>query len=305
MKNLILSLTLVCITFKVNAETSNIDTALRFDQFLTNCEKQWVVMKKPDSALYYTFGYVYIDGAKGFVFQKEGSFKIDKKSRYILNLAEVNKNFAGEVFRSNEGGMSGSWRIPPRVAILPSKHFKELKIKAEPDWIKPYYTYQDTLEHNYRWGCFYTEEFSVVATGISYLEKVYKVSPHYMGVILPRDKHTFIDHVGVELKLAAAYNFTHQYDKAIVLLNSAILNNSKNVSFYFELGSAYREKDDWKTAIDIYKSGLAQISVDKSNYKSWLAGFISLGYRELKNEQESKNWHEKAVAYNPHPGIVY
>jgi tetratricopeptide (TPR) repeat protein len=316
MKRLILHIFLACFAVIANAQVPNVDADLKFDKIITAFEKHWVVLKKPDTASYYTFGYVYIQSDKGFMFKEAGQFEIGKKGQYVLRTGKkgqyqfsadnADRSSPTRVIRCRDtiGGINSRAISLPFASVLPSKHFKELKIEAEPQWVKPYYVYTDTLEHNYRWGCFYTEEIEL-PIGISYLEKVYKISPHYEGVKVPMDNADWIKNFGIELKLSAAYNFTHQYDKAIAILNNAILNDPKNLSFYFELGFAYREKADRPAAINIYKQGLMQISADKSEFKSWMAGFISNAYSELKKDDESKYWRAKSLEYSPCPGCVY
>ncbi|MGF7081859.1 tetratricopeptide repeat protein [Mucilaginibacter sp. UYCu711] len=315
MKRLIL-LIFVCFAAFAKAQTNGVDTAIKFDHVITAYEKHWVVLKKPDTALYYTFGYVYIQSDKGFMFKEAGQFEIDQKNQYILRAGKKDKyvfsadnadQFApARVIRLRDtiGGMNSKQIRLPQAAVLPSKHFKELKIEDEPKWIKPYYTYSDTLEHNYRWGCYHNEETDFTV-GIIYWEKVYKISPHYKGVKVPMDNAAWINHQGIEMKLGSAYNSTKQYDKAIVLFKDAIRNDPTNLGFYFELGATYRGKADWLGAIDVYKRGLDQIKVDKSEFKSWMAGFISNAYTDLKNDEESKKWRAKSLEYSPCPSCVY
>jgi tetratricopeptide (TPR) repeat protein len=316
MKCLALFLSMVCFALIADAQIANGDTALKFDRVITAYEKQWVVLQKPDTATCYTFGYVYIQNDKGFMFKEAGQFEVDKQNKYVLRAgkktpylfsADDADNLSSDrVIRCRDtiGGMNPKQIILPLAAILPSKHFRELQIEAEPQWVKPYYSYNDTLEHNYRWGCYHSEE-SDFAAGIDFFEKVYKVSPHYTGVKVPMDNADRINHQGVELKLGAIYNSQGQYDKAIALFKDAIAFDPTNLGFYFELGAAYREKADWPSVINIHKQGLAQIKVDKSEFKSWMAGFISNAYTELKDEEESKRWRAKSNQFNPYPGRVY
>ncbi|MDB5156401.1 MAG: hypothetical protein JWR50_1108 [Mucilaginibacter sp.] len=315
MKNLALSLILSCIVITVNAQTANVDTTLKFDNTVTAYERHWVVLKKPVAYPYYTFGYVYIQSHKGFMFKYVGQFEIGKKNRYILRNGKKDlytfspgnddRDSAIRVIRSMDttGGQNIRIISLPFAAILPSKHFKELKIKAEPEWVKPFYVYTDTLAHNYRWGCYYVE-VSDKDTGIRYLEKVYSVSSHYKGVRVPMDHADWISHQGIELKLSPAYVSKGRYDKATAILKEAILNDPKNLAFYFELGSAYRAKLDWLSAIDVYKQAIAQVSGDKSPLKSLMASHISYSFGKLNNDQERKYWHEKSLEYSLCPSCI-
>lgn len=321
MKNLILSLLLICFAATVGAQTENIDTALKFNKVITAYEKHWVVLKKPDTVPYYTFGYVYIQSDKGYMFKEAGQFEIDKNNKYLLRYGkpyryrfsadDADQSAAARVIRLRDtiGGMNSRQIRLPIASILPSKHFKELKIEAEPRWVKPYYAYTDTLEHNYRWGCYHYEEIDF-ETGIAYFEKVYKVSPHYKGVKVPMDNADQINHQGIELKLSAAcnsqgYRDIGLYDKAISILNNAISNDPTRVPFYQELILSYMWKEDWNMLIKTAKQGLKQITVEKSDQKRDLAACIAKGYEELKNNAQGKYWREKSLDYSICRGCVY
>ncbi|WP_214071301.1 hypothetical protein [Mucilaginibacter sp. dw_454] len=318
MKNLILPLCLICLFAGIaHAQTTNTDTALKFNFYVTAFENHWVVLKKPDTARYYTFGYVYIESKKGFMFKPAGQFEINKRHKYILHPGkigrymfspgEIDQSFAPRIIRHQDTlGIQNNRQIwPTLAAILPAKHFKELKIEVTPKWIKPYYTYSDTLEHNYRWGCYHTEEIDP-AVGIDYLEKVYKVSPHYKGVKVPMDKVSWINHQGIEMKLGQAYNDTQQYGKAINLLNTAILNDPTYIPFYQELINTYFKKEDWNMVIATANRGLSTLTaVEKSDQKRDLAACIAKSYEELKNDEQGKYWRAKSLEYSLCPGCVY
>lgn len=315
MKNLILLIFITFVTLSANGQTTNVDTFLKFDKIITTYERHWVVLKKPETVPYYTFGYVYIQSNRGFMFKPAGQFEINKQdkyvlhagkiSRYMFNPGEIDQSLAARLirFRDTAGFMNSRQIRPVVAAILSEKHFKELNIEATPQWVKPYYIYTDTLEHNYRWGCYHTEELDF-ATGISYLEKVYKVSPHYIGVKVPMDGAMWINTQGIEMKLGMAYNSPGLYDKAIAIFKNAIAYNPGNPGFYVELGLVYQHKGDTQAAIDIYTQGINRIK-EKSQVKSWFAGVISNIYTELHNEEESKKWRARSYDYSPCPGCVY
>jgi len=250
------------------------------------------------------------------MFKPAGQFEIGKNNKYMLHPGkigrymfspgEIDQSTAARVIRHLDtvGIMNGRQIWPLVGAILSAKHFKELKIEATPQWVEPYYTYADTLEHNYRWGCYHTEEIDPVV-GINYFEKVYKVSPHYKGVKVPMDKIAWVNHQGIEMKLGQAYNETQQYDKAISLLNAAILNDPAYIPFYQELINTYFKKEDWNMLIETAKQGLTQITVAKSDQKRDLAACVAHGYEELKNEEQGKYWRAKSLEYSLCPGCVY
>jgi len=269
-------------------------------------EKQWVVVYNPDTTSFYAFGYTYIDPDAGFVFQKVGSFKVNGQSEYLLNKADAKKTFEREyVLRQI------SWQIPNDhkilVAILPLKHYKELGISmSEPDWIQSYYSYTDTLAYKYKKACVFIE-MGCRQCSMPYLEAIYKVNPHYPGVDVRTDKLSgpYFNAKGVELRLADAYFQSDQIDKAIGVLNAAVVYNPKNINFYALLGRSYDRKKAWVMAIDAYKRGIALVNIEKSNQKYWFAGCISNMYGELKNDEERIKWRALSNSYNPHPGRMF
>lgn len=316
MKNLILILLFTFFATTAGAQTANIDTTLKFEKFITAFEKHWVVLKKPDAAPYYTFGYVYIQANRGFMLKVAGQFEINRHNKYILrkgvptkyifNAQDADQSASVRLLRHQDTtGFMNVWHIiPVKASAISSKHFKELKIKAEPQWVKPYYAYTDSLEHNYRWACYHMEEFDF-ETGIAYFEKVYKVSPHYQGVPVPMDHAAYINHQGIELKLSAVYNSSHQYNKAVDVLQKAILNDPSRIQFYQELLFTYYYQEDWKMVISVAKRGLAQITVEKSDPKRDLAAWIAKSYEEQKNDEQGKYWRQKSLEYSLCPGCVY
>lgn len=278
---------------------------LEFNGYLFT-EKQWVVVHNPDTASFYSFGYTYIDPDEGFVFQKTGSFKINKKGKYILNKVEIGKRFEREYIMRRT-----SWQVPGGRnilgAILPLKHYKELGISmSEPDWVKKYYSYRDTLAYKYKKACVFIE-IGCLQCSIPYLEAIYKVDPHYPGVDVRTDNLSgpYFSLKGVELKLGYTYRSLGQFEKSISILNAAILYNPDNISFYMQLGMNYWDKKEQTKGIEIFKQAIALIPDEKSSQKYWFAGCISNMYDELKNDEEKKRWRTLSDSYNPRPGVVY
>jgi tetratricopeptide (TPR) repeat protein len=303
MKSLILLLNFVCFALGVTAQRNvAIYTALKFNHGYQ--EKKWVVLKKADTASSYTFGYVYIDTLKGLIFQKAGTFKINKKNKYIPNNANLNQTFSKVELYPLVGWQTRinySW-LP--VALLPAQHFKELKIEAEPAWVKPYYVFTDTLAHNYQWACIYGYA-QYTFNAIEYLQKVYKVDPHYIGKEQKIEFGYYLGCQGVELKLAWAYNSLDQPDKAITILNAAIQHDPKNIFLFYVLGNSYERKENWEMALNAYKQGLQLMGIEKSELKGNLAYGISNNYDKLNKLEEAKNWRAIGDKYNPHPGRIY
>ncbi|MFD2873595.1 hypothetical protein ACFS5N_14010 [Mucilaginibacter ximonensis] len=155
MKNLILLIVITCLTTATQAQTRKrvqttvVDGDLKFEPPLTACEREWVVLKKADTSTSYTFGYVFIDGDQSFMFQRTGTFvngKVGKRNKYMVSQISKTEYYKPEPIYSWVSFQLG-YSPPPRVAVISAEHFKELGIPAEPDWVKPYYNYIDTLEH--------------------------------------------------------------------------------------------------------------------------------------------------------------
>ncbi|MES2378601.1 MAG: tetratricopeptide repeat protein [Bacteroidota bacterium] len=290
MKRLILQLFITCLAFGAYAqkEIAFYDANFKFTLGFSS-EREWRVLFKKDTTSSYSFGYTYIDKDVGFIFQQVGEFKVDDKGSYILDPASLNKHYDRQITHQYQ------YKYPQAVlklwpmAVIKPNHYNELKIKGEPAWLKKYYTYTDTLKHNYLWGSMYADAGDGYKA-LPYLFKVQKVDPHYAGL---------------ELAMASAYFRGEQYDNAIDILNVAIAHAPDSVIFYMQLGMAYDRKKDWNKAIESYKRGLALITVDKSEQKYWLAGCISNMYEELKNDAERIKWRAKSDEYNPHPGGTF
>jgi tetratricopeptide (TPR) repeat protein len=284
MKRLILQLFLIGLAFSASAqrEIAWKDANFKFTPgFLS--ERRWMVMMKPDTASSYSFGFTYIDEAIGFVFQQAGAFRVGDKGNYIVDHASLNRNYE-RIITHRYKGFSIILNLWPMAAI-PTNHFNELQIKGEPDWVKGYYSYTDTLEHNYLWGCMYANAGDSYSA-MPYLEKVRKVNLYYKDV---------------EVTMASAFNRSEQYDKAIIFLNAAIANSPRNLRFYWELAHSYELKEDWETSINICKRGLFYATTDKYEPKCWLATMIGNNYLHLNNQNEANVWWAKAKGYNPDP----
>jgi tetratricopeptide (TPR) repeat protein len=297
MKRLIFLLLLICFAVKVSAQATYNDAALKFDRNLLECEKQWIVKQRLDAASSYKFGYVYIEGSEGFIFQEVGQFSIGKNNRYQL-VSGYKKVERQPIHTHGSQFLYGGTNAPPMVALLPSSHLKELKIENEPTWVRPYYSYTDTLEHNYRWGCICFDE-TLFAEAEAYFRKVYEKVPHYAGVKYRKNFLGYFDNLGIEFMLSGLYMEWNKPDKAIPILDKAILNAPTNVDLYRLLGLAYDKKKQWNKAMGIYKHALTLIKVDKSFQKASLAGCVSNMYGELKNKEEQIKWRSLSDASYP------
>lgn len=269
MRYLIL-ISICCFGLVAKAQTNlGIDTSLKFDQRYTKCERKWVVLAKTDTERNYSFGYIYVDAQAGFTYDLKGVFKVDAKGRYISD-TNIFKNTGSIKYR-----IASNWK---KVALLDKQHFKELKIKPEPDWIKTYYGYKDTIQHQFRWGFIYND-LNECDTALVYLTKAYKVKPHYPGL---------------EFELIFAYNALLRYDDAIRILDAAVQNDPKNVLFYRELGYAYLNKSIYDKAIGYYKQGIDMCTDAQKDAKAEMAINMAGAYKSKGDLGSFKEWGQKA-----------
>ena len=280
MKKLILLLTLCYFTLPGFAQKAiGTDTALKFNQRYTKCERKWVVMSKSDTLANYTFGFIYIDEQAGFTFDLKGTFKVDGNNNYIVDTTATKNG-------SIKYRISPNWRL---VALLPQKHFKELHIKPQPNWLKYYYAYTDTVAHNYRWGYTYND-VDEPAIALTYLEPAYKADPK---------------NPDIAFETAYAYNALTRYDDAVKIMEIAITQTPGNPLFYKELGFAYLHKEDYDKAITTYKKGLEHFADKPTESRGELAYNIASIYKKQNNQAEYKNWMTKAKAYTPMDSRYY
>ncbi|MDB5156400.1 MAG: hypothetical protein JWR50_1107 [Mucilaginibacter sp.] len=151
MKNLIIQL---FIAFTATAQRLVWkDPVFTYDKGFLQCERHWVIMPRADTSEAYPYGFLYMDREEGFIFQQAGVFNVDSQNKYLLDYASTKLTYPKKKLRWN--GFMASITIW-HFALIPEVHFKELKItQPEPDCVKPYYTYIDTLAYNYSRACIY------------------------------------------------------------------------------------------------------------------------------------------------------
>ncbi|MEO6149378.1 MAG: tetratricopeptide repeat protein [Mucilaginibacter sp.] len=279
MRNLILFIISSLMPISVLARQGNSADTLKFNQRYTQCEKKWVVLSKADTANDYSYGYIYIDSQAGFTYQLAGKLKIDAGGKYVGDTS---------IFT----GTSVKYRIAPtwkNVALLPAAHFKELNIKGEPHWVKNYYTYTDTVLHNYRWGWIYND-LHQCDIALIYLLDAYKRNPEFNGL---------------EFEIVFAYNELRRHDDAISFLEASLKRHPDNVLSYRELGYAYLNKGEYDKAIYHYKQGIEKCSKEQADVKSEMAFNMADAYKKAGNEQENRNWLVKAKEWAPPGSAIY
>ncbi|GAA4332826.1 hypothetical protein GCM10023149_39310 [Mucilaginibacter gynuensis] len=277
MKNLILSATFILLLSPFVKAATSADT-LKFDQRFSRCEKKWVVLNKADTAKSYMYGYIYIDEIAGFTFDLKGHFTIDRSGKYIGDTSSMKYNTI-------------KYRISPNwnnVAILPPSHFKELNIKKEPDWVKIYYTYKDTVAHNYRLGWVYND-INDSEMALDYLLPAYQQNPNFKGL---------------EFEISFAYNALKRYDEAIKFLEGVHKARPDDILTYRELGYAYLEKGEPAKAIPYYKDGIEKCNDKQLANKAEMAINLAKCYERLNNKEEAKTWGTKAKQWAPEGSTI-
>jgi tetratricopeptide (TPR) repeat protein len=255
------------------------DPSLKFNQRYTKCERKWVVMSQADTDKSYLFGFIYIDAQAGFTFDMKGTFLVSDNGRYLADTS-ISKN------QSMKYRIARNWR---NVAVLPASRFNELHIKPQPWWIKIYYNYTDTVQHNYRWGFIYND-LDECDTALVYLYKAYKVNPHYPGL---------------EFEIIYAYNALKSYDDAITIINSALANDPKNVMFYRELGYAYLQKMNYDKSVAAYNQGIVMCTDKENDTKAEMAINMAKDYKLMGKQDEYAAWGAKAKGWATVGSAIY
>lgn len=249
-----------------------IDTALKFNKRFTQCERKWAVLQSKGAAESYLYGMIYLDAQAGFTFDVKGKFKIDEDGRYI----------ADSSFLTNTSMKLRLTRNSARVALLPPAHFAELHINPQPGWLKNYYSYTDTLAHNFRWGFMYND-LDQCDTALVYLNKVYAVQPHYKGL---------------EFELIFAHNTLGHYDAAITIIKAALEADAMNVLFYRELGYAYMKQRSFDRAISTYKTGINLCTAaSQQETRADMAINLAEVYKSSGSDDQFKVWGKLAKSW--------
>ncbi|GAB3927530.1 hypothetical protein [Mucilaginibacter myungsuensis] len=139
MKNLILQLFLLASSIPAFSQAPPNDPYFKFINYKF-CEKQWVVRNSHKRADYYQFGFMYVDKAKGFVFQQSGVFFVDKDGRYVVNKRSLKQKHTRDEIDVLQRKWAAAFPYEWTFSPIPPERFNDLKIKqAVPDWVKKYY----------------------------------------------------------------------------------------------------------------------------------------------------------------------
>lgn len=278
-RRLSLSVILVYAVHALSAQ-NRIDTTFNFNQRYTQCERKWVVLPRQNNSPGYTYGLVYLDEQAGFTLFVQGHLIIDKDGHYIADTS----------FLQNTSLRARLSRTSGKMALLPPAHFAEMHITPQPDWLKYYYTYTDTLAHNFRRGFIYND-LDQCDTALVYLNKVYDKQPGYKGLIF---------------ELIFAHNALADYRGAIKIIELALQTDPLNALYYRELGYAYMKINNYEKAINAYKTGITLCTTDaQMDTKAEMAINLAGVYKSYGNDDEYKNWGAKAKQWAKPGGDVY
>ncbi len=244
---------------------SGADTSLKFNKRYTQCERKWVVLPKNDTAQSYIYGFVYIDAHAGFTFIAKGKLKINSSGHYLSDTSMFKNPYPRTRLSRNAG----------KMALLSPEHFEEMGLDPLPVGLATYYTYADTLEHNFHWGIVYND-LGQCDTALVYLNRAYSVQPHYKDL---------------EFELIYAYNALKDYDNAIKVILAAMTNDPLNVIFYRELGYVYMQQKNYYKAIPIFKQGVNLCTDNTQNStKAEMAINLASIYKTMGADDQFKAW---------------
>jgi tetratricopeptide (TPR) repeat protein len=251
--------------------TTQAQSVLKFEKRFVESEDRWVAFQK-DKDSSYVYGFIYIDAQAGLTLNYEGTFTINEKGAFIPKKID-STNF--------------KIRLQPnrvKVAFIPKNKFTDLKITPTPDWLKFYKTDTATVERLYKWGFMYNG-WDLCAKALTYLEKAQKINPQFKGL---------------SVELAFSYNCLNQFDKAIIVLQTALEKNSTDAYINKELIYAQTKSGQLDKAAESCKKAL-KICKDKT-YNGENCYNLLHSYYEKKDTKGFNLWlneTKKWTATNP------
>ncbi|WP_396172991.1 tetratricopeptide repeat protein, partial [Flavobacterium sp.] len=227
MKKNILTIFISLISYVSYCQSSN--ETIKFETKYYDAKDKWVLFPKKETDSVYPYGFIYLDYQAGFTLNFEGTAQINKDGSFKLN--------------QNDPSSMIKYRLEPYktsdVFILPKTTIKKLGLEEVPVWLAIYQR-EENIESLKDLG-FHYNHVGACEKALVYLEKAYKINPHYEGL---------------EFELAYAYNHLGQYEKSIPVLEKAIKNNPKNYYFFRELGFAYVKQNKIDLAEETYLKGI-------------------------------------------------
>jgi tetratricopeptide (TPR) repeat protein len=181
------------------------------------------------------YGFIYIDAQAGLTLNYEGNFTISDNGIFIPKKID-STNF--------------KIRLQPnkvRVAFIPENKFEELQVPPIPDWLKYYQTDTNSVQRLYRWGFLYNG-WNECTKALTYLERAKKINPEFKGLAV---------------ELAFSYNCLEKYDKAILILQNALVSNPADAYINKELIYAELKSGQLDKAAESCKIAI-KVCTDKS-----------------------------------------
>ncbi len=234
---------------------------LQFNKPFVESEDKWVAFPKGKDSTN-AYGFIYIDAAAGLTFNFEGTFTVSANGTFVPKKLD---------------SASYKVRLQPnnvRVAFIPENKFKELNISAIPEWLHFYKTDTSSTERLYRWGYLYNG-WNQCAKALTYLERAQQQEPGFKGL---------------SVELAFSYNCLKQYNKAVAVLQNALVANPTDAYTNKELIYAQIESGQLDKASESCKRAIAVCTdktyngencynllhnyyekKDKTNFTAWLA----------------------------------
>lgn len=249
---------------------------LKFDRRMSDCENRWVVMKPDAGESTFHFGFVYIDPQAGFTFNYEGCLALGPEGRVIRVKSPLEKEKVSFKLRldAQHNGV---------VALLPDEAIATLGLEKVPSWLDIYKDGSDPVTHKVRWG-FQYNHMGASDRALEYLESAWKAKP---------------DAKGLAFELAFAYNATKRYDQALGVLQAAGKQVENDLLLQKELAYAYMCSGRHAEAVKVYQRCLTALDTKDDEVRTELAMNISQLYGAMGDEEQRKQWWEKARSWVP------
>ncbi len=260
---------LFTISFLCKSQKTAIPSDLKFDTKYFDAKDKWVAFPKAEKDSSYLFGFVYLDNMAGFTFHTESMFYVDKNGIFVAEQADKSLRLISRL-QKNTG----------KMALLSAERQKQLSLPAEPDWLNIYNTYDSQVEKLTRFG-FHLNAINASESALDPLLKANKINPNFKGLAF---------------ELAFAYNHLGQFEKAVPIVEKALIKDSKNDILYKELGFSLLHLKRLSEAEVVYNKGI-NVS-DSDAIKAEMAINITSGYFAQRNKTKFDEWCAIARKYS-------
>lgn len=242
-------------------------TELKFETKHYNAVDNWVAFPKKEMDSTFAYGFIYIDQMAGITLRYGGKFKVDKNG-FTSTKKETNSMIIHRLTKKTSN-----------VYILNDKQIENLELQRKPKWLETYKSNENSVEYLKDIGN-HLNHAGAVEKALIPLLKAYEIEPHLKGL---------------EFELSFAYNALKKFDKAIDILEKAIINNPNDYQFYRELGYSYINLEKIEQAEKTYIKG---IKTSKNDFeKSEMCVNMAQAYFKQKNEQKFNEWSKRTLQY--------